>query len=200
MNPNGIETMFEPFTQAEQSLARTKGGLGLGLALVKSLVELHGGTVSARSEGPGRGSELLVRLPLVESAKGRGPSSFAARTVTRSVLIIEDNVDGALSLADILELHGHRVHVARDGASGIALVNEVHPDVVFCDIGLPDIDGYEVARRLRSNGWPTRSRLVALSGYAQPEDRERAREAGFDAHSSKPPDVDELLAVLQVEP
>ncbi|HYD43399.1 MAG TPA: ATP-binding protein [Anaeromyxobacter sp.] len=196
MDPHAIEHMFEPFAQAEQSLARTKGGLGLGLALVKNIVELHGGTVTAHSEGVGRGSEFLVRLPLVTPGAAEQPRAADPGATALTVLVIEDNEDGAQSLADLLELHGHDVRVARDGRSGIALAREVHPDVILCDIGLPDVDGYEVARTLRHDGALRDARLVALSGYAQREDLQRARDAGFDAHIPKPPDVDELLSVV----
>jgi PAS domain S-box-containing protein len=197
MDPQYIEHMFEPFAQADRSLARTKGGLGLGLALVKSIIDLHGGTVTAHSEGLGRGSRFLVRLPLVSAgAEPEKPRKLDTGTPALSVLVIEDNADGAQSLAYILQLHGHHVRVARDGRSGIALARKVQPDVIICDIGLPDVDGYEVARTLRHDGALRGTRLVALSGYAQPEDRQRARDAGFDAHVPKPPDLDELLHVL----
>jgi CheY-like chemotaxis protein len=197
MDPNAVERMFEPFAQADQSLARTKGGLGLGLALVKSIVELHGGTVSARSEGLGRGAEFLVRIPLVDAAaESEKPRDAGNATTTRTILVIEDNVDGAQSLAEILELHGHRVRVAHDGRSGVALARELRPDIVLCDIGLPDVDGYTIARTLRSDGPLRSTRIVALSGYAQPGDRQRALDAGFDSHLAKPVDLDELLTAL----
>jgi PAS domain S-box-containing protein len=197
MEPEAIAHMFEPFVQAEMNLARTKGGLGLGLPLVKGLVEQHGGTVEARSDGPGLGSEFLVRLPLAETGteedrKGRAVAGAGPGTI----LVIEDNLDAGETLAEVLQLQGHRVRVARDGRSGLALARETHPDVVLCDIGLPDIDGYEVARELRRDEALRATRLVALSGYAQPEDRQRAREAGFDAHIAKPADVDTLAAVI----
>jgi PAS domain S-box-containing protein len=188
-----LDRMFEPFAQADRTLARTQGGLGLGLALVKGLVELHGGTVEARSDGLGRGAELSVRLPLasapVEAVGAPRPGPAGAR----AVLVVEDNLDAGQSLADILRLKGHRVRVARDGRTGLALARELRPDVVLCDIGLPDLDGYEVARALRADPASAGLRLVALSGYAQPEDRLRAREAGFDLHLAKPADLDELL-------
>jgi PAS domain S-box-containing protein len=196
MEPGEVARMFEPFVQADHGLARTKGGLGLGLALVKGLVELHGGSVQARSEGIGRGAEFIVRLPLArggEPSRERAPAPGGARRV---VLVIEDHVDAGQTLAEVLELAGHEVRVARDGGSGVALARELRPDVVLCDIGLPDLDGYDVARALRADETLRATRLVALSGYAQPEDRKRAREAGFDAHIAKPPDVDELMNVL----
>jgi two-component system CheB/CheR fusion protein len=196
MDPASIERMFEPFTQADRTLARSSGGLGLGLALVRGLVELHEGRVTARSEGLGRGAEFLVRLPLAAPAdrQDRPPPPEAA--ASRTILVIEDNDDGARSLADVLELEGHRVRIASDGRSGIALAREIKPEVVLCDIGLPDVDGYAVARALRREPALGGTRLVALSGYALPEDRERARQAGFDAHLAKPPDVGALMRAL----
>jgi signal transduction histidine kinase/CheY-like chemotaxis protein len=200
MEPATIERMFEPFTQADRTLARSSGGLGLGLSLVRGLVVLHGGEVTARSEGLGRGAEFLVRVPLAAARAGaEGPQDVAPAPAGRSILVIEDNEDGAQSLADVLELQGHRVHIASDGRAGLALARELRPDVVLCDIGLPDLDGYAVARTLRREGALEGTRLVALSGYAQPEDRQRARDAGFDAHLAKPPDFDALLRVLEPE-
>jgi PAS domain S-box-containing protein len=198
MNPDQVERMFEPFAQAEQGLARTTGGLGLGLALVKGLVELHGGSVHARSEGLGRGSEFVVSLPLVlqPRAKLAATPVIAPATPGRHVLIIEDNVDAGQVLAAILELGGHSVRVARDGRSGVAMARELKPDVVVCDIGLPDVDGYEVARMLRAEEGLRATRLIAISGYAQPEDKQRAKDAGFDAHLAKPASLDELNALL----
>jgi signal transduction histidine kinase len=197
MEPSQVERMFEPFAQADHGIARSSGGLGLGLALVKGLVELHGGSVYARSEGLGRGAEFVVSLPLTaaEAAAEARPGA-APPALARLVLVIEDNVDAGQTLAEILEMQGHRVRVARDGRSGVALARELRPDVVLCDIGLPDLDGYEVARSLRADDALRGTRLVALSGYAQPEDRERARQAGFDAHVAKPPDTDVLMDVV----
>jgi PAS domain S-box-containing protein len=188
-----LSHVFEPFAQADRTLARAQGGLGLGLALVRGLVEQHGGAVSARSEGPGRGAEFRISLPLAASdvaSPGRGeegPASPRSR-----ILIIEDNADAAQSLAEVLQLRGHEVRVARDGRSGIEAACALLPDVVLCDIGLPDIDGYAVARALRSNEALKATRLVAVSGYAQPEDQERARQAGFEAHLPKPPRIEKL--------
>jgi PAS domain S-box-containing protein len=192
--------LFQPFVQAEGGLARTKGGLGLGLALVKGLVELHGGSVRAFSGGAGRGSELVVSLPLSPAPEQSAPAPLpAAATRGMEILVIEDNVDAARSIAEVLEMEGHRVHVATDGLSGIAKARELRPEVVMCDIGLPDIDGYEIARTLRADGLRS-TRLIALSGYAQHEDRQRAKEAGFDAHLPKPPPLDELNALLAKVP
>jgi PAS domain S-box-containing protein len=201
MEPQHVESMFEPFAQADRTLARTKGGLGLGLALVKGIVELHGGSVRAGSDGLGRGSEFIVTLPL--STAGAAASerrSVPAGPSGRLVLIIEDNVDAGETLAEMLELEGHRVRVAHNGRSGLELARELRPDVVLCDIGLPDLDGYEVARALRREDALRSTRLIAVSGYAQPEDRERASEAGFDAHIAKPPAPDELLKAVAHDP
>jgi PAS domain S-box-containing protein len=196
MEPDEIERMWEPFAQADRSLARTQGGLGLGLPLVKGLVELHGGTVRARSEGRGRGAEFHVTLPL--AAEGTVPAEKPGAGVigSRQVLVIEDNVDAGQSLADILELRGHHVRVARDGRSGLELAHELRPDVVFCDIGLPDVDGFDVARAMRRDDCFRSTRIIALTGYAQAQDRQRAREAGFDAHVAKPADLDELMKAM----
>jgi two-component system CheB/CheR fusion protein len=199
MEPGLIEQLFEPFSQAEQGLARTKGGLGLGLALVKGLVEMHGGTVEVRSDGLGRGAEFVVRLPLLETGREAGHERDAApREKPRAILVIEDSVDAGESLAVILELAGHTVRIALDGRSGIVLARELKPEVVLCDIGLPDVDGFEVARVLRGDKALRKTRLIALSGYARPEDRQRAHDAGFDAHIAKPPDIDELMQAIAI--
>lgn len=192
-----LEQMWEPFAQGDRSLARTKGGLGLGLSLVKGLVELHGGTVRARSDGPGCGAEFRITLPLAQAAPAAParPGERAAQP-SRRVLVIEDNPDAGQGLGDLLELRGHRARVARDGRSGLAAALEAPPDVVICDLGLPDMSGFDVARAFRRDDRLRATRLIALSGYAQDDDRERARAAGFDAHVAKPPDVEELLKLL----
>lgn len=182
MEPAMIEHVFEPFMQGRQDTARQQGGLGLGLALVKGLVELHGGSVSARSGGGGTGSEFVVELPLASAPPQEASAVESATAPPRLVLIIDDNVDAGDTLAEALEISGHRARVARDGKSGIALALDLKPDVVLCDIGLPDVDGYEVARALRANGASESTRLIALTGYAQPEDKRRVQQAGFDAH------------------
>jgi signal transduction histidine kinase/CheY-like chemotaxis protein len=197
MEPGAVARMFEPFAQAENTLERTKGGLGLGLPLVRGLVELHGGTVEAHSEGIGRGAEFVVSLPLAEAGPEAVPERPAAgEGKPREILVVEDNLDAGETLAEILALQGHRVHVARDGRSGLELARRHRPETVLCDIGLPDLDGYQVARELRRDPALRATRLVALTGYAQPEDLEAAREAGFDAHLAKPPEIDALLAAL----
>jgi two-component system CheB/CheR fusion protein len=197
-----LEHLFEPFMQADKTLDRSMGGLGLGLALVKGLVELHGGSVSARSDGLGKGAEFTVRIPL-----HRGTQSEPARAVkmakhARRVLIIEDNVDAATSLSEALELSGHCVVVAHNGPEGIAKAHECTPEVVLCDIGLPGLDGYAIARAFRGDERLSKTYLVALSGYALPEDVQRATDAGFHRHVSKPPNLEkleQLLAEVEIE-
>jgi len=189
--------LFEPFVQGERTLDRSEGGLGLGLALVKGIVELHGGQVRAGSAGVGRGAEFVVRLPTLdaaaEPAPARGPPPAARGG--RRVLVVDDNADAAESLADILRMLGHDAEVVHDGASALEKVGAELPEVVLCDIGLPGMNGYELARAVRERG-QRGVRLVALSGYARAEDVQRSVEAGFDAHLAKPPDIDELLLLL----
>jgi PAS domain S-box-containing protein len=195
--------LFEPFAQADRSLDRSRGGLGLGLALVKGMVDLHGGRVGAHSDGPGRGSRFLIELPLDPQELARPqPSSAPARATARgrSVLVVEDNRDAADSLAEVLGLAGHQVEVAYAGPEGIAKALEHRPEVVLCDIGLPGTDGYAVARAIRRDRGTAPPYLVALTGYAQSEDQQKAREAGFDAHLAKPPDLAALERLLAEAP
>jgi PAS domain S-box-containing protein len=196
-----LPRVFEPFVQGDGTLDRRQGGLGLGLSLVKGLVEMHGGTVEARSDGPGRGAELSIRLPLLAEPpqpERRGPRS-APRTRSRRVLVVEDNVDAAHTLRDVLQLAGHDVEVVHDGVQGVARARESRPDVVVCDIGLPGKDGYEVARELRATPDLAGVLLVAVTGYALPEDQRRAAAAGFDAHLSKPVAPDDIQRVVAAE-
>ncbi len=193
--------VFEPFTQANDGLHRTRGGLGLGLALVKGLVELHGGSVEARSDGPGRGSEFLVRLPVAPEQPAVGPPSSSALAMPHHrVLVIEDNVDAAETLCEVLLMWNHEVEVAYDGRAGIERARAFRPDVVLCDIGLPVMDGYEVARTFRADPALASAFLVAVTGYALPEDRRRAAEAGFDRHLAKPVPVERIAEVLAMKP
>lgn len=187
--------LFEPFTQG----ARSEGapGLGLGLALVKGFVELHGGTVDAASEGPGRGAEFTVRLPAQAPAQASAQAPQpGTKPAAARVLVIEDNRDAAESLKEALELGAHEVAIAGDGASGLEVAHEFHPQVVLCDIGLPIMDGYEVARRMRCDPELRALYLVALSGYASQEDAQHARAVGFDRHMAKPPNMDVLEKLL----
>jgi PAS domain S-box-containing protein len=197
IDPALLPSLFEPFVQGERTLARSEGGLGLGLALVKGLVELHGGSVHVESAGRGTGATFTLRLPLAAdqaSSRPAGPVPRGAGAGGRRVLVVDDNQDAADSLAQLVRLLGHEVDVAYDGPSAVAAVRARAPDVVLCDIGLPGMDGYAVAREVR--GISPRLLLVAVSGYAQPEDVARATEAGFDLHVAKPPDPERLVALL----
>ncbi len=199
--PEMLPRIFDLFTQVESSLPRAQGGLGLGLPLVRNLVELHGGRVAVESAGPGRGSEFTVRLPLARPAAGSRPhpGPRAQRTSTAGgmlVLVIEDNRDGRESLRDLLEIWGHRVELAEDGLDGLSKALSVHPDVALVDIGLPGIDGNEVARRIRASMNGNSPCLIAMTGYGQPEDRKRALEAGFDTYLVKPVEPDLLSRLL----
>jgi PAS domain S-box-containing protein len=190
-----LAKVFQTFMQGERTLNRTQGGLGLGLSLTKSIVELHGGSVQALSDGPGKGAEFVVALPFSRNIALRSVPRATPRPPGRlRICVIDDDQDGADSLHDVLELEGHEVHVAMDGQLGIDLVLKVRPDVVLCDVGLPGLDGFEVARRLRAAG--STAMLVALTGYASSEDVQRALDAGFDHHLAKPADLDKLDAAL----
>jgi len=199
--PDMLGKLFDAFVQSDRTLHRTKGGLGLGLWLVRGITELHGGTVVARSEGDGKGTEFVVTLPTVKAAAATGTDEPAAPEggVRRRVLVIEDNVDAAESLRHVLEMiGGHEVVVANDGEAGVAAARQHSPDVILCDIGLPAMDGYEVARQIRAGGMATR--LIALSGYASAEDIDRAIRSGFDFHIAKPPDIDRVLGLVASAP
>jgi PAS domain S-box-containing protein len=190
--------VFDAFVQGQHTLARSEGGLGLGLSLVKGITELHGGTVRAESGGRGRGAEFVVRLPLPAQAAAQDrPRPAASKAGSdRRVLVVDDNRDAADTMAEIVEMLGHRAEVAYDGLSAIQKARETSPEVVLCDIGLPGMSGYEVAKALRALAGD-RVLLVAVTGYAQPEDVRRAIESGFDRHLAKPPraeDIERLLA------
>jgi CheY-like chemotaxis protein len=197
--PEVLPRVFDLFTQADRSLARSQGGLGIGLTLVKKLVELHGGSVSAASAGPGRGSEFVVRLPLPGEAPAARPAGAAreARLATRPlrVLVVDDNLDAAETLTVLLQMWGHDVRAAQDGPAALALARVEPPDVALLDIGLPGMDGYALARALRE-ARPDRILLVALTGYGHEEDRRRSQEAGFTHHLVKPVDPVSLLELL----
>jgi len=190
--------VFDPFVQGERPLDRTVGGLGVGLTLVRRLAELHGGAASMHSDGPGRGSEATVRFPALNAPAEAPPPAAAVPAVSRDVLVVEDNDDAREMLRGMLELDGHRVRVAADGAAGLEAVRADVPELAFIDIGLPKMDGYELARRIRSElGAARRPYLVAITGYGLPEDRRRTREAGFDLHLVKPVDHTAIAAVLR---
>lgn len=197
--PEFADKIFEAFMQTDTTLDRSKGGLGLGLALVKGLIELHGGSISANSAGPGKGSQFTIRLPLIINTPGKNmPEQPAAEKTPNPlhILIIEDNVDIANSLSEVLELNRHKVSVVYNGCDGIAKAHELHPDIIFCDIGLPGMDGYAVARAIRADETLKKTHLVALSGYAQPEDLQHTAEAGFEKHLAKPPNLEQVNKII----
>jgi PAS domain S-box-containing protein len=192
IDPTLVDNLFEPFAQGPQHLDRSTGGLGLGLALVKSLVELHGGTVQIRSDGPGKGTEVVIRLPAQRQHVEVAPVEPWRAGERRRVLIIEDRPDTAQSLLNALVLMGHEVRAAYSGQARLELIESYQPDVVLCDLGLPDMDGYSLADRVRHDPKLSATYMVALSGYARPDDVARAFAAGFHRHIAKPPQIDEL--------
>jgi PAS domain S-box-containing protein len=195
--PEILPRLFEPFTQADHTLDRSSGGLGLGLSLLKGIVDLHGGDVRARSDGPGRGAEITFRVPLAAGApRAPEPTLDGPRPAARRVLVIEDNVDAAETLREVLELDHHVVEVAHSGPDGLAKARAFAPDVVLCDIGLPGMSGYEVARAFRADASLRGVWLVAVTGYAGIQDEERAVSAGFDRHVSKPLEPDAIGRLL----
>lgn len=203
--PELLPRIFDLFTQADRTLDRSQGGLGIGLSLVKKLVELHGGTVTAHSGGLGQGSEFIVRIPaLFPVSESIAPIKRAQHHAQRSrVLVVDDNMDAADMLAVMLQMFGHDVQAVYSGQTALETAVESQPDFVLLDIGLPDIDGYEVARRLREQPRTKRVTLIAVTGYGQDSDRQRSQEAGFDHHLVKPVEaekLEDLLATLAKQP
>jgi CheY-like chemotaxis protein len=199
-----LPRVFELFVQGQTGLHRPATGLGIGLTLVRRLVDLHGGHIEAASEGAGRGSVFTVRLPLIEGPRDAGGATAPAvgAPVRRRVLIVEDNDDARRMLRHLLERSGHEVHEAADGRAGLEQTLSLRPDAAVVDIGLPGLDGYEVARRVRAAGHAG-VLLIAVTGYGQPGDRQRSGEAGFDAHLTKPVDplaLESLLVNLPLDP
>jgi signal transduction histidine kinase/ActR/RegA family two-component response regulator len=196
---NMLPKVFEMFTQANQELERTQGGLGIGLTLVERLVEMHGGSVKAFSEGPGHGSEFVVRLPgLIEKPKPQPPEPTASEQTgaARRILVVDDNRDSAESLALLLRLSGHETHMAHDGLEAVETAATFKPDVVLLDIGLPKLNGYDVCRRIRQQPGGNGIVLIALTGWGQDEDRRKSQEAGFNGHLVKPVDHSSLTKLL----
>jgi signal transduction histidine kinase/ActR/RegA family two-component response regulator len=207
--PEEIPYVFEVFTQGDHSLDRSQGGLGVGLAVTKGLIDLHGGEVQARSEGPGQGSEFCFLLPLVPAAQEALPDEDELQPPAeeavhhagaRKILVVEDNADAAATLRDFLELSGHEVELAASGTDGVQAARAFHPEVVLCDLGLPGMTGYEVATALRKDPATRSAKLIAVTGYGREEDRRRSKEAGFDLHLTKPVDPAQLKALLKEQP
>jgi CheY-like chemotaxis protein len=202
--PEMLAHVFEPFTQLDRSLERSKGGLGIGLALAKRLVEMHGGTVQAQSQGPGRGSRFVVRLPPSPHQVGSRAEvsmSPACAQGRKRVLVADDNYDSATSLGILLNDAGYDVRTAGDGGQALETAAQFHPDIVLLDIGMPRLNGYEVARQIRRQPWGRGVLLVALTGWGGAEHRQQTAAAGFDHHLTKPVDpaaLTRLLAALSI--
>jgi signal transduction histidine kinase len=198
--PSKIPEMFELFAQGERSAARSEGGLGIGLTVVRALCELHGGSVSARSEGPGRGSTFSVRLPAADapasSPVSEAPAPPVADGAGARILIVDDNLDSAQGLGRLLRRRDFEVRLAHDGLSALKAAKAFSPSAILLDIGLPEMDGYEVARRLRMEPACAKATIIAVSGYGQEEDRRRSKQAGFDHHLVKPVNFEQVRSLL----
>lgn len=192
------------FVQGRDAIKRAGAGLGVGLALARSIVELHHGTMEARSEGPGTGSEFVIRLPLLPPPAEGGAAAPAPREEAaghrRRVLVVDDNVDAAEVLATLLRHLGHEVHVVHDGAQALTVADGFRPEVILLDIGMPGMNGFEVARRLQERKRTPRPLVVALTGWGRPADEARSREAGFDLHLVKPVEEEQLRQLLEGSP
>jgi CheY-like chemotaxis protein len=195
--PDKLTEIFDLFARVDQSLER-QGGLGIGLTLARQLVELHGGTIEARSEGVGYGSEFVLKLPVIAASAPEATVAIVpdVPVAPLRILVADDNEDSAESLKLLLESAGHEVHAVFDGQAAIATIEEIRPDVALLDIGMPGANGYEVARRVRAEPWGRDVRLVALTGWGQQADKQRARDAGFDDHLVKPVPLEALDALL----
>jgi CheY-like chemotaxis protein len=201
--PEMLEVIFEMFSRGDPQ-PRAGGGLGIGLSLAKRLVEMHGGSITAQSQGPGRGSSFTVRLPALADAVGDAAAGFAENhcatpaesTVKHRVLVVDDNSDAAATLVMALEQQGHEAKSAHDGREALAQLEDYRPSVILLDIGLPEMNGYEVCREIRRKPWGDRIAIVAVTGWGQDEDRRRSAEAKFDAHLVKPIDLAALSRLL----
>ena len=193
-----LHRIFEMFAQVDTSLERTHGGLGIGLTLSKSLVEMHEGRIEARSEGPGKGSEFIVHLPMLVGAQPSSgtPAVSDTPSATYRILVVDDGRDAADSLALLLRLHGHETRTAHDGLNAVEVAEAFRPDVVLLDIGMPRLNGYEACRRIRAAPWGKNTVLIAQTGWGQEEDRRQTEAAGFDAHIVKPVDYTRLLRLI----
>ena len=202
--PNMLGKVFEMFSQVDRALEKTTGGLGIGLSLVKGLVEMHGGTIEARSEGEGRGSEFIVRLPVVSSAVQKVEPLGVSEPVNsssrrRRILVADDNVDSAESLGMLLKLLGNDVSIANDGLQAVEVAETFRPDAILLDIGMPKLNGYEACRRIRELPWGKTAILIAMTGWGRDEDQRRSQEAGFDRHLVKPVDPSALEKLLSLK-
>jgi CheY-like chemotaxis protein len=196
-----LVNIFDMFSQVDRSLERSQRGLGIGLHLVKRLVEMHGGQVTAQSDGLGSGSEIMVTLPLLIEAVPAATSPAAAtpdlaQIPARRILVVDDNVDAAESLAMLLEVCGHHTHLAHDGPAAIETAERVRPDVILLDIGLPKVNGFEACRQIRERPWGKDVVIIALTGWGQDVDRRRSQESGFDHHIVKPVEHAALVKLL----
>ena len=204
IDPSMISKIFDPFIQVEQAIDRAQGGLGIGLTLARRLIEMHDGQVSARSDGTGKGSDFTIRLPASrppEPAQAPGqPSATPIDRPALRILVVDDSVDTAKAMSKLLASFGHEIIAAHDGRAAIAAARDHRPDVLLLDIGLPGLDGYEVARQVRRESDLSRATLIAISGYSQEQDRRLSREAGFDHHLAKPVDYDLLFSLLDAAP
>jgi signal transduction histidine kinase len=196
IEPGLLDRIFEPFVQVERREAGGSGGIGIGLALAKALVQLHGGQIRAQSDGPGKGSRFVVSLPRAGAPAAEASGSDPVRAASRRFLVVDDNVDATVTQAALLRMLGHEVETANDGPSALRKAQGFRPNVVLLDLGMPGMDGFEVARRLRATPEGREVFLVAQSGWGQEEDRNRTKAAGFDAHLAKPVDVDALMGLL----
>ena len=205
IRPDKLDSIFGMFAQVERTLERSQGGLGIGLTLAKRLVEMHGGSVKAFSEGAGRGSEFVVRLPiLIDKQREQQPAEPTGNEqpapTARRILVVDDNPDSAASLAMLLKLTGNETYTAHDGLEAVEAAETFRPDVVLLDIGLPKLNGCDAARRIREQPWGKNMVLVALTGWGQDEDRRRSQESGFDHHMVKPVDYAALVKLLSFLP
>jgi CheY-like chemotaxis protein len=197
---SALPTIFDMFTQIEESLEKSRGGLGIGLTLAKQLIELHGGAIEARSEGPGKGAEFKVRLPAVPVLSAVATPSddelMHDIPVRFRILVADDNLDAAESLGMMLRLMGHDVRTVRDGLQAVEEAAAFRPDLALLDIGMPGLSGYDVARRIREQRWGQEIILIALTGWGQEEDKRKAQQAGFDQHFTKPASPNELARMI----
>jgi len=199
--PENLRRIFDMFTQVEGDTSQAQGGLGIGLALVKGFVVLHGGSVEARSDGPGRGSEFCVRLPVrsTQAVAPAAPAPGGPRRAKLRILVVDDNLDAAESLSLLLRMMGHEVRAAHDGEGAVQLGDDFNPQAVLLDIGMPGIDGYETCRRMRARGWGRDAKIIAVTGWGQDEDRRKSAAAGFDEHLVKPVDAETLARVIDAQ-